>query len=264
MRAVIATMMVSLAGATACGAFGADALKQASTGFVGCSASEIQITNDEAGFNQRSWDATCQGHVYHCSGVDKASMSCKEDSATPVTRVAEPAAKAKAATSSRAASATSSHAWHRFVERSCGLSVLLPAAPKETERSARVRTGSIVTHVADVVLDDGQIAITCATLPGKGTFDAEKAMDAARDRALEDAGATFESEEDVTMDVLEGRDVRFSVGTERGRIRMLVRDRQLITLTMTPVTAFTSPEIRAFFESVTVADDSAVSARTKL
>jgi len=80
MRTTIALVAVGLSLTTGC--FGAGALKQMSSGYVGCSSAEIEISNDEVGFNQRSWDATCRGRTYHCAGADRTSMSCTEDRAT--------------------------------------------------------------------------------------------------------------------------------------------------------------------------------------
>jgi hypothetical protein len=62
--------------------FGEAALQQASSGFVGCRSAEIAITNDDPEFNQRSWDANCRGHLFHCFGAGRGSLSCVEDIGT--------------------------------------------------------------------------------------------------------------------------------------------------------------------------------------
>jgi len=73
---------------------------------------------------------------------------------------------------------------------------------------------------------------------------------------LEELGATFEYEEEVDFADKKGRDVRFSVGTNRGRMRLLRQGRRAMTLLMVPTTAFPNPEIRAFFEAVTSVNSS--------
>jgi hypothetical protein len=73
-NAVAAALLVSLTGC-----FGAEALQQVSSGYVGCPTDEVEISNDQPGFNQRSWDATCHGHLYHCAGVARSGLSCTED-----------------------------------------------------------------------------------------------------------------------------------------------------------------------------------------
>jgi len=58
---------------------GESALRSVSSGYVGCSPDEIEITNDDIGFSNRSWDAACHGRIFHCSGAGKVGMSCVED-----------------------------------------------------------------------------------------------------------------------------------------------------------------------------------------
>ncbi len=80
MKNRIAALSVAVGLTTAC--FGSGALQQVSSGYVGCPSDEIEISNDEGGFNQRSWDATCRGHIYHCSGAGRGAVACTEDAAS--------------------------------------------------------------------------------------------------------------------------------------------------------------------------------------
>ena len=56
---------------------GSGALRTVSSGQIGCAPSEVEITDDEAGWNTRSWTATCGGKRYYCSGGAGVSTSCK-------------------------------------------------------------------------------------------------------------------------------------------------------------------------------------------
>ena len=63
-------------------------LRGPSSGFVGCPPNEIEITNDEPGWNQRSWTASCRGRTFTCSAVHRAGYSCTEVKAEPEARAA--------------------------------------------------------------------------------------------------------------------------------------------------------------------------------
>ena len=79
--AVVAAMLVALASA-ACATTN---LAAVSSGKVGCSPSQIQIANDEGGWNGRTWTATCNGRRYFCSatrdGRESSDISCTPESA---------------------------------------------------------------------------------------------------------------------------------------------------------------------------------------
>ena len=47
----------------------------ASAGRLGCSPSDIKITDFEIEKNARSWKATCNKKTYICSGIDAANDS---------------------------------------------------------------------------------------------------------------------------------------------------------------------------------------------
>jgi hypothetical protein len=74
--AVLAAMLVALASA-ACGTAG---LASASSGQVGCSPSQIVISNDEGGIGTpRTWTATCNGRRYFCNAT--ATVACTPETA---------------------------------------------------------------------------------------------------------------------------------------------------------------------------------------
>lgn len=56
---------------------GSGALRTISSGQTGCAPAEIEITDDDIGFNTRSWTATCGGKTYYCSGGAGVTASCK-------------------------------------------------------------------------------------------------------------------------------------------------------------------------------------------
>jgi len=73
----------SIAFALASAACGGN-LAAASSGKVGCSPSNIQISDDEQGWGSRTWTATCNGRRYYCSataaGKNSSDISCAPSS----------------------------------------------------------------------------------------------------------------------------------------------------------------------------------------
>lgn len=63
-------------------------LANQSSGRVGCPASQIRISNERSGLNNRTWTATCHGRRYYCTetrrsdwnGGRNSDTSCTEDS----------------------------------------------------------------------------------------------------------------------------------------------------------------------------------------
>jgi hypothetical protein len=55
-------------------------LQSASSGAIGCSRSEISISDYRLNMYTSSWTAACKGKVYFCSGSDtlKQGASCKQ------------------------------------------------------------------------------------------------------------------------------------------------------------------------------------------
>ena len=55
-------------------------LQSASSGAIGCSPSEISISDYKLSMYTSSWTAACKGKVYFCSGSDtlKQGVSCKQ------------------------------------------------------------------------------------------------------------------------------------------------------------------------------------------
>ena len=55
-------------------------LQSASSGAIGCSPSEISISDYRLNMYTSSWTAGCNGKVYFCSGSDtlKQGTSCKQ------------------------------------------------------------------------------------------------------------------------------------------------------------------------------------------
>ena len=232
--------------AASAGCFGAEALSQVSAGYVGCGADEIEITNDEAGFNQRSWDASCRGRTYHCSAVSKAGMACTED------RAASTSAKVAAAPSPSSLRASPpAHSWVSFSAKDCGIAVLLPGKPEEERETVKTKIGPVNGYSATVDLGKAAAFVGCTTLPKKA-LALDKSLDGTRDGALEEMGAEFESERDVEVGDFKGREVRFTVGGEQGKLRVLRQGHEIVTMGLVPSKSFSNTEARTFFETIDV------------
>jgi hypothetical protein len=55
-------------------------LENVTSGHIGCPETDITITDDESGWNTRSWTAHCHGKTYFCSlvGGQSSQVSCQE------------------------------------------------------------------------------------------------------------------------------------------------------------------------------------------
>jgi hypothetical protein len=84
---------VALAGfvlaATACQSMGEDALKTISAGHTGCTPDQITLSNYQhigtLGTDE-TWNATCNGKVYLCSGVGASPSSAGSYSCAPAVK----------------------------------------------------------------------------------------------------------------------------------------------------------------------------------
>lgn len=62
---------------------GCASLESVTSGQIGCAESDITISNDEQGWNSRTWTAECHGKTYYCSGqgggkYNSGQVSCAE------------------------------------------------------------------------------------------------------------------------------------------------------------------------------------------
>ena len=232
------------------------ALRQMASGFVGCSPDEIEVSNDNVGFNTRSFDATCHGHLFHCSGGAKTSTSCKEDISyaekPDIVKVPLTASVQSSEPEAVHAVSTSDRAWVRYLLRDCGLSVLLPGVPQE--HGSLVGSGAVATTVHSAYVDNPNwsAGFSCSQIPGKGTILARRTLSGARDTFLQKTGATLESEREVRTGDMAGRDLRVSIANEKALVRIAVVGRQIVILTLEPVAAYTVPEIQNYFSSLEV------------
>jgi hypothetical protein len=228
------------------GCFGAEALSQVSAGYIGCSANEIEITNDQPGFNQRSWDASCRGRTYHCSGVSRGGLACSEDRPSPLSVGAVAASPSIARPPPRS--------WKRFSATDCGITILLPGEPEEQRETVKTKAGPIKAYSGVVDVGSGTVFVGCAQTP-RSVLGLEKTLDAARDGSLEQMGGALESEHDVAVGDFKGREVRFLVHGEHGRLRILRHGGQIVTMGVVPNKAFASAETVKFFETIDIAHE---------
>jgi hypothetical protein len=62
---------------------GCGSLENVTSGHIGCPETDITITDDESGWNTRSWTAHCHGKTYFCSAISgghdsSTQVSCQE------------------------------------------------------------------------------------------------------------------------------------------------------------------------------------------
>jgi hypothetical protein len=71
-------VIFSIVGILVTGCASTGQLKSTSAGLIGCPTEEIEITNKKIGLATGSWEATCRGHKFLCSGGG-GTMACKEE-----------------------------------------------------------------------------------------------------------------------------------------------------------------------------------------
>ena len=72
--------------------------RSVTSGLIGCAPDQIQISNDQSGMSGVTWEATCNGRHYFCSGAGQVA-SCKEPpAAATAEKEAAPAAPAASET----------------------------------------------------------------------------------------------------------------------------------------------------------------------
>lgn len=62
---------------------GCASLPRVTSGQIGCPESEIQVSDQQTGWNTTTWTATCRNKKFYCSSVggESTQVSCKEDTA---------------------------------------------------------------------------------------------------------------------------------------------------------------------------------------
>jgi hypothetical protein len=214
---------------------GTAALQALSAGQTGCAPEDIRITDDDPGFNTRSWVAWCKNERFQCSGM-RGSMSCKAapkevpaaTAAIPPTQVAAPA-------------------WVSHELKACGVVAQFPTAPTEQTQELHTPRGSTELNLAQAELagGTGEASVACSGVVKKQASDTVL-LDGARDGMLKKIGATLSRERDI----IGGREVLFELEGEKGLAHLLlIRDR-IVVATAMPLSAFGANAARRFVNSV--------------
>jgi hypothetical protein len=59
-------------------------LARASSGAIGCSHREIEVSSISLGWSTTTWRAECRGVVFHCAGEDAPSCASELSAVVPV------------------------------------------------------------------------------------------------------------------------------------------------------------------------------------
>jgi len=75
MRIVKVLILIVVMLLSGCGAWSKEQLMDVSSGKIGCSPSEIQISDHKVNATSETWVAKCEDKVYICSAVQTSSSS---------------------------------------------------------------------------------------------------------------------------------------------------------------------------------------------
>lgn len=230
----------------------AGSLASVSAGHIGCAPSQIEISDEEMGFNTTSWTATCGERVYSCSGSQN-QVACTPLGGEPSK---PPSAAAPATAAPPTAAATPSPAppagtrWVTQAIEECGVQAEFPSKPKLGSEATKTKTGSYVTYSATAARgDESAMVLSCARIAELKTSKHAvngKLLDKIRDSVLKAVAGDLVSERDV----IGGREIDFSVDGKTSRARLLVFDDRVVTATVSPVSAFGKVRTAQFLRSV--------------
>ena len=229
----------------------AGSLASVSAGHVGCAPSQIEISDEEIGFNSTSWTATCGERVYSCSGAQNQVACTPIGGEAPKAPVA--AAPAPAVTQSVAARAGTR--WITQAIEECGVQAEFPSKPKLGSEETKTKTSTYITYSATASRgDESAMVLSCARVAelktSRHALDG-KLLDKIRDSVLKAVAGDLVSERDI----IGGREIDFSVDGKTSRARLLVFDDRVVTATVSPVSAFGKARTAQFLRSVELQAD---------
>jgi hypothetical protein len=217
---------------------GCDATQQLqaiSAGQTGCAPQDIRITDDDPGFNSRSWVAWCNNDRFQCFGT-RGSISCKAaPKDAPATTAAIPLTQAPAAS------------WVSHELKACGIVAAFPSMPSEKTQELQTPRGSTEFDLAlaEVADGKGEASVACSGVVKRKVSDAVL-LDGARDGMLKNIGATLSKERDI----IGGREVLFEFEGEQGLAHLLLVHDRLVVATAMPMSAFGPSAAKHFVNSV--------------
>jgi hypothetical protein len=221
---------------------GCDATEQLqaiSAGQTGCAPQDIRITDDDPGFNSRSWVAWCNNDRFQCFGT-RGSISCRSAlKEAPATTAGIPPAQAAAPS------------WVSHELKACGIVAEFPSIPSEKTRELQTQRGSTELDLAQAELADGkgEASIACSGVVKKKVSDSVT-LDGARDGMLKSIGANLSKERDI----IGGREVIFELGGEQGLAHLLLIHDRVVVATAMPLRAFGPSAAKRFVNSVELAE----------
>ena len=216
-------------------------LQVVSAAQTGCAPDEIRITDDEPGFNSRSWVAWCNSERYQCFGAGNTA-SCK---APPP----KPADAPESAPPKRAAVA-----WVAHEVPECGVSADFPGEPTDEASEVKTKAGPLKMSSAVFELSGGkgEVSVSCSpVLIKKGTVAISAMLDGARDGMLKNIGATLSEERDI----IGGREILFDLHGERGLAHLLWINQRVVLATAMPLSAIGPKSAKRFVNSVQLSDE---------
>jgi hypothetical protein len=221
-------------------------LASVSAGHIGCAPSQIEISDEDYGFNTASWTATCGDRVYTCSGV-RNQVACTPWGGERSTRAAAaspaPVAEAKNEPPVRQTK------WVKQAIEECGIEAEFPSKPKLGSAETKNKRASFTTYTAVAEREnEWALALTCARVEALKTTARPKLLDALRDSLLKTVSGELVSEREI----IGGREIDFSAAGELARARLLVLDDRVVTATVSPASALNSARLSQFFRSVRV------------
>jgi len=213
---------------------------------TGCSPQDIEITDDEAGFNSHSWVAWCNSDSYQCFGAGN-NASCKLMAPKGPRSVASEASEAASAPAKRPALA-----WTDHELAACGVMAHFLGTPNDEQRDVRTKGGSVKMTLASSELGGGKAALVVSCGPAQTKkITAVSALDGARDGMLKNIGATLSNERDI----IGGREVLFELNGEQGLARLLWVNDRVVLATAIPLSLIGAASAKRFVNSVQLSEE---------
>jgi hypothetical protein len=219
-------------------------LQAVSAAQTGCAPQDIEITDDEAGFNSRSWVAWCNSERYQCFGAGNTA-TCKS-----LAPKVEPRASAQTA---EAPVRRVVPAWVDHELAACGVSAKFLGVPKDELHDVQTKVGLLKMTVATFELAGGKgaLALSCSPEVRKKTTPVAGVLDGARDGMLQNIGAKLSDEREI----IGGREVLFELGGEQGLAHLLWVNNRVVIATAMPLSTVGSVSAKRFVNSVQMSEE---------
>ena len=214
-------------------------LQVISAGQTGCAPDDIEITDDEPGFNSRSWVAWCNSERYQCFGA-RNTISCK------AAAKASPVAATDSAPPKRSAPV-----WVEHDLADCDVTADFPGEPKDESHEQQTKAGPVKVSSAmtELAHGAGELSVSCSA-PFKKMVPVSVVLDGARDGMLKNIDATLREEHEI----IGGREVLFDLHGEQGLAHLLWLNHRMVLATAVPLSAIGPRSARRFVNSVQLSE----------